>query len=153
MTPHKILAKDLMTVKPVVCEPATTLVDAARKMANADCGALPVVDFEDGGQPLGVVTDRDIVCRALAVGRDPMTMVVRDCMSGPAVTVGADSTLDECCESMEANQIRRLVVVNGDGQVIGMVSQADVAKAASEAKTAEVLREVSLRNDQLGATF
>lgn len=146
-------AKDLMTAQPVTCTPATTLAEAARKMTEADCGALPVVDAEETGQPLGVITDRDIVCRSLALGKDPHSMVVRDCMSGPAVTVSPYTSLEECCETMEANQIRRLVVTDLNGRCCGVIAQADVAKAASEAKTAEVLREISLPNDQLHATF
>lgn len=146
-------AKDLMTAQPVICTPSTTLGEAARKMAEADCGALPVVDSDETRQPLGIITDRDIVCRSLAVGKNPEGMVVRDCMSGPAVTVAPYASLDDCCETMEANQIRRLVITDVNGRCCGIIAQADIAKAASEAKTAEVLREISLPNDQLHATF
>jgi CBS domain-containing protein len=153
MKARQIQAKDLMTPQPISCTPSTTLAEAARKMAEGDCGALPVVDATETAQPLGVITDRDIVCRSLAVGKNPMNLIAFDCMSGPAVTVPDFATLAECCETMEANQIRRLVVVDVNGRCVGIVSQADVAKAASEAKTAEVLREISLPNAQVGVTF
>lgn len=142
-----------MTAQPVTCTTQTPLWEAARKMAEADCGALPVIDDVETGLAIGIITDRDIVCRSLAVGKNPQTMVVRDCMSGPAVTVDAFTSLDECCEAMEANQIRRLVVADGNGRCSGIISQADIANAATEAKTAEVLKEISLPNEQLGATF
>lgn len=146
-------AKDLMSISPVCCFPDTSLREAARLMTAHDCGSLPVIDGETTRQPLGVITDRDIVTRVVAAGRHPAEVTVRDCMSGPCVTVAASSTLDDCCDAMEASQIRRLVVVDEEDRVVGVIAQADVVAAASAAKTAEVLREISLPQDALHATF
>jgi CBS domain-containing protein len=146
-------AKDIMTAEPVCCTPDSSLADAARLMMQNDCGALPVIDGKETAQPLGIITDRDIVCRALAIGKDPLKMTVRDCMSGPCVTIGADASIDDCCDTMEANQIRRIVVVNSDDHCCGIIAQADVAQAAPEAKTAEVVREISLSTQAVQGTF
>jgi CBS domain-containing protein len=146
-------AKDMMTPDPICCTPGMQLQEAAQLLARYDCGALPVVDDLDARQALGIITDRDIVVRTLAVGKDPTRLVVQDCMSGPCVTVDEEASVDDCCDTMEANQIRRLVVVDGEGRVRGIIAQADVAQTATEAKTAEVVREISLSAEAVRATF
>jgi len=134
--------KDIMTANPICCTADTSLTDAARMLAENDCGALPVVDTKTR-MPVGMITDRDIVCRSLALGRDPMAMRVRDCMSGPCITVAPASTLDVCVEAMEVNQVRRLVVVDEDGRACGIVAQADIANVAPRETAAEVVRVIS----------
>lgn len=146
-------AREIMTPNPVCCLPSTGLAEIARLMATHDCGAIPVVDDSGSRLPLGIITDRDIVLRAVAVDREPRRLTARDCMSGPCVIVTEDMSLDDCCDAMEANQIRRLVVVDTENRVLGVIAQADIAKAASAAKTAEVVREISLSQDALHATF
>ena len=146
-------ARDIMTTAVVCATPDMPLPEAARLLAQTDCGALPVVEAATTRQPIGLITDRDIVCRSLAVGKDPLRLTVRDCMSGPCITVDERSSLDDCCDTMEVNRIRRVVVVAADGRVTGIIAQADVAKAAPESKTAEVVREISLSQEALQATF
>ncbi len=146
-------AREIMTPNPVCCLPSASLGEIARLMATHDCGAIPVVDAAGTRLPLGIITDRDIVMRAVAVDREPRRLTARDCMSGPCVCVTETMSLDDCCDAMEANQIRRLVVVDAENRVMGMIAQADIAKAASPAKTAEVVREISLSQDALHATF
>lgn len=148
-----MLALDVMTPDPICCTTSTKLAEAARLMATNDCGALPVVDVQSSRFAIGIVTDRDIICRTLAIGRDPMQLTVAECLSAPCVTVSKEATVAECCDSMEANRIRRLVVTDGEGRVVGIISQADLARNAPELKTAEVLRELSLRADALKSTF
>lgn len=136
-------AKDIMTESPTCATPEMDLVTVAKMLAQHDCGAVPIVDDATHRRPLGVITDRDIVCRTLALGRDPRQMTAGECMSAPAVTVAPESTIDICCEAMEVNQVRRLLVVDDDGHCCGIVSQADIAQAVPGSKAAEVVREIS----------
>jgi CBS domain-containing protein len=131
---------DLMTPDPDCCAPDTTLVEVAQMMIDADCGEIPVCD--DRGVPLGVVTDRDIVCRVVAAGRNPSDVVAQDCMSTPVVTTTLDASLDECARLMEQHKLRRLPVVDEDGVCCGIVAQADLATKAREA-VAQVVEKVS----------
>lgn len=134
--------KEIMTSDPVCCTADTTIGDCARMMCENDVGELPVVESNENPVPVGVVTDRDIVCRSVAKGRNPIEMSVGDCMSTPAITMRDSASVDECCGLMEENQIRRVVVVDDAGRCCGIVSQADIA-LKDEGKTAEVVREVS----------
>jgi CBS domain-containing protein len=138
-----MLVKDIMTTEPACCTPETSLESAAKKMVDCDCGEIPVVDNMTSYMPLGVVTDRDIVCRTVAKGLNPLDMTVSDCMSTPLVTVMPDMTLEECFHTLEDNQIRRVPVVDAGGKCVGIVSLADIAKNASRADAGEILQEVS----------
>ncbi|MFN2425870.1 MAG: CBS domain-containing protein [Candidatus Binatia bacterium] len=135
--------EEVMSHEPAYCTPSTSLEEVACMMIECDCGEIPVVDSESGRKPMGVVTDRDIVCRTLAKGLNPLTMKARDCMSEPCVTVTPDMSIEECCKVLEDNHIRRVPVVNGDGVLCGIVSVADVALRARSKITAEVIKEVS----------
>lgn len=134
--------KDIMTGNPTFCTIGTSLEEVARLLTEHDCGAMPVVDDDALPRPIGIVTDRDIVCRVVAAGEDPSLLTAGDCMSSPLITVTPITRLDVCCELMERNKVRRLVVVDEDGFCCGIVSQADIARRATE-KTAEVLKELS----------
>jgi CBS domain-containing protein len=112
-------------------------------MVEHDCGEIPVVRQGDGGAIIGVVTDRDIVCRVVAAGKDPRKTTVEDCMSSPAITVTPGTTLEACLQRMEEHQIRRVPVVDDRGVCVGIVSQADIAMRAAMGQTAELVREVS----------
>jgi CBS domain-containing protein len=134
---------ELMTVDPVCCTPQTPLREVARLMSAHDCGEIPVVETRENRLLLGVVTDRDIVLRAVADGRNPADTPIESCMTSNVVTVRPDTTLEECCKLMEEHQIRRVPVVDGAGICCGIVSQADVAQRASAGDTGELVREVS----------
>ncbi|BBA32724.1 CBS domain protein [Methylocaldum marinum] len=135
--------KEIMTPNPVCCTPDTGLEGVARMMVQHDCGEIPVVENEESMRLVGVVTDRDIVCRSLAQGKDPMSMRTRECMSSPCVTVTPETSLEECCKIMEEHRIRRVPVADQGGRCCGMVSQADIARRAPTQQTAEVVKEVS----------
>jgi CBS domain-containing protein len=135
---------DIMSADPICCTPGTSLRDVAQKMVDYDCGEIPICD--DAGKPVGVITDRDIVCRLVAKGYDPLEARARDCMSEPVVTAKPDMPLDECARLMEEYQVRRLPVVDDGGVCCGIVSQADVARHASPEQVAEVLERVSEPN-------
>ena len=135
--------KEIMTGSPACCTPDTSLQEVAQKMVENDCGCIPVVEDEVSMKPVGVVTDRDIICRTVAEGRNPREMTAGDCMSSPVVTVTPETSVDDCCNTMEENQIRRVPVVDEEGGCCGMVAQADIARKGSEHQTAEVVQDVS----------
>lgn len=133
--------RSVMTSNPACCSRQTPLPQVAQMMLDNDCGEIPVVD--DGGAPLGVVTDRDIATRVVAQGRDITSTTAADAMSSPARTVRIDGSIEEAVNTMETAQIRRVPVIDEAGKVCGMVSQADVALANKDGRTGEVVREVS----------
>jgi CBS domain-containing protein len=135
--------KDIMTSDPACCTPDSTLQRVAEMMVENDCGEIPVVENIASMRPVGVITDRDITCRTVAKGLNPLTMTVADCMTTPCVTVTPDISLDECCRVLEENQIRRVPVVDAGGACCGIVALADIAKHAGKRGTAEVVKEVS----------
>lgn len=135
--------REMMTPNPVCCTPDTELQQAAQMMAEHDCGALPVVENERSRTPIGMITDRDIVCRVLADGRDPLRAHVSDAMTANPVAVSIDSDLEECERLMEQNQVRRLPVVDQTGGICGIVAQADIALRASLDDVGEVVRDIS----------
>jgi CBS domain-containing protein len=135
------LARDVMTPDPACCTPTTTLDEVAKLMARNDCGEIPVIDAAD--QLVGVVTDRDIVCRVVADGKNPMAYTAETCMSGPVVTVRDDASLDEVVAAMEKHQIRRVPVVDGRDSCVGIIAQADVSWAWTPKEVGELVREVS----------
>ena len=135
------IARDVMTPDPACCTPSTTLDQVARMMVQNDCGEIPVIDVND--QPIGVVTDRDIVCRVVADGKNPIAYTADTCMSQPVVTVNANDSLDEVVATMEKHQIRRVPVVDERGCCAGIISQADVAWTEPLPEVGELVREVS----------
>ncbi len=139
--------KEIMTESPACCTPDTPLQDVARMMVENDCGCLPVVESQETLKPVGVITDRDICCRTVAEGKNPLEMTAGDCMSSPVVTVTREASVDDCCATMEQNQVRRVPVVDERGACCGMVAQADVAKDGSRQATAEVVQAVSQPTD------
>jgi CBS domain-containing protein len=110
---------------------------------RCDCGEIPVIENHGQKRVAGVVTDRDIVCRAVAEGKNPLTLTASSVMSSPAITVTADKDVAEVVKLMEERQIRRVPVVDRSGALVGMVSQADVARHHSKSETGELVREVS----------
>lgn len=135
--------EQIMTRDPAFCLKETGLQDVARLMVECDCGEIPVVDHASSRKPIGVVTDRDITCRAVAEGRNPLELRAGDVMSTPAVTVTPETTLEECAATFEDHQIRRVPVVDAQGRLCGIVAQADLAQHASPREVGEVVREVS----------
>jgi len=136
-------AKDVMTVDPAFCTPETSVEDAAKLMVQHQCGEIPVVESHASLEPIGVVTDRDIVCRLVANGKNPLAYSVEHCMSQPVVTVRTDMSLDEVVSTMEKHQIRRVPVVDATGACVGIIAQADVAWAEDEREVGKLVREVS----------
>jgi CBS domain-containing protein len=131
--------RDAMTPGVRSVAPTDSLTDAAAGMRDEDVGSLPVVE---GDRVVGIITDRDIVVRAVAEGADSRTGKVGDVSSGDPVTVGPDEDLDDALELMAHHRVRRLPVVE-DGRLVGVVAQADVALAAKEKDSGRMLEEIS----------
>lgn len=139
--------KEIMTEDVACCAPETSLQDVARLMVEHDCGAIPVVEDEDGRRPVGIITDRDITCRAVAQGKNPLDLTAADCMTATCTTVTPDMSVGDCCRTFEEQQIRRAPVVDAKGGCCGIVAQADIAQRADEKQTAEVVQQVSQPTD------
>lgn len=135
------VARDVMTPDPACCTPSTTLDQVARMMVQNNCGEIPVIDVND--QPIGVVTDRDIVSRVVADGKNPIAYTAETCMSQPVVTVKADDPIEHVVSTMERHQIRRVPVVDERGCCEGIIAQADLAWAEPLPEVGELVREVS----------
>jgi len=121
-------ARDLMTDSPAVCTPQTSSQDAARLMQDNDCGSLPVVESRDSLKLIGMVTDRDLALRVLGRGLDANTPV-REAMTKNVASVKVDDDLKAVERVMTGQQVRRVPVVDGNGRVVGIVAQADLARA------------------------
>jgi CBS domain-containing protein len=135
--------RELMSTSPAVCSPDSSLSDVAKLMVDCNCGEIPVVESGDSGKLIGVVTDRDITCRIVARGLNPLDLTAEDCMSSPVITVRPDTSLEELCRTLEQHQIRRAPVVDDAGCCCGVVSQADIARVAGRKVAGEVVHEVS----------
>ena len=131
---------EIMTSDPACCKEDQSLQGAAKLMVDNDCGEIPVI--ADDGSLVGVITDRDVCCRAVAEGM-PAETAVRDVMTRSVVGVTADTSLEDCLASMEKSQVRRVPVIDDDGKCCGIVSQADIARAGSDTKTADLVQEIS----------
>ncbi|HEV8131834.1 MAG TPA: CBS domain-containing protein [Acidobacteriota bacterium] len=134
--------KEIMTKEPTCCAPDTKLQEVARMMLEHDCGEIPVVDGRVSKALVGVVTDRDITCRAVAKGKNPLEMTAADCMTSPATAVTPETSLEDCCKLMERMQIRRVPVVDKAGDCCGIVAQADIAKHSPQ-EAAELVAGIS----------
>jgi len=127
---------DVMTREPETLAPSATCGEAATLMKQEDCGSIPIVD---NGRLVGIVTDRDIVIRAVATGKDPKTTPVSAVMSADPVTISPDSDTEEASRIMAERQIRRIPVVK-DGRLAGIVVIGQLARREDEG---ELLKQIS----------
>lgn len=135
--------KEIMTENPTCCTPETSLQDVAKLMVEHDCGEIPVLNNMKDKKPVGVITDRDICCRTVAQGKNPLEMTAEECMSTPCITVKETDSIDDCCAVLEENQIRRVPVVDENGSCCGIVAQADLAHATKPKDLAGLVKNVS----------
>lgn len=133
-------AREIMTGGAECTRTTDTLADAARKMRDLDVGALPICGEDD--RLHGILTDRDIVVKCIAEGRDPNTVTAGELGEGKPVTIGADDSVEEALHTMTQHHVRRLPVIDGH-RLIGMVSQADIAKNLPEDKVGELVEAIS----------
>src|SRR3954454_21903964 len=136
-----MLVRDIMTRNAEVISPGDTLEQAAQKMAELNVGPMPVCE---GNRVVGMLTDRDITVRATAAGCDPKTTLVGDAMSQDIISCYEDQDVREAAKLMQEKQIRRLLVMSREGELVGIVSLGDLATEAGEpGQPAEVLKKVS----------
>jgi CBS domain-containing protein len=133
-------ARDIMTADVTCVGENESLADAARKMAQLDVGALPICG--DDNRLKGMLTDRDIVIKALAQGRDPDGVTAGELAEGKPVTIGADDDVSDVLGTMSAHQVRRLPVIDGH-DLVGMVAVADVARALSDRPVGDLIDAIS----------
>jgi CBS domain-containing protein len=133
-------ARDIMTPGAECASVDDSLVDAARKMKELDVGSLPICGEDN--RLKGMVTDRDIVVRCIAVGGDPASRTVGELAEGKPVTIGADDTVEEVLRTMAEHHVRRLPVIDGHA-LVGMVSQADVARNLPEGAVGQLVEAIS----------
>ena len=134
------VARDLMTPDPKCVKEDQTLADAARMMRDLDVGALPICGNDD--RLKGMVTDRDIVVKCIADGGDPNTVTAGSLGEGKPVTIGADDDIRDALVVMQEYQVRRLPVIDGH-DLVGIISQADIARELSATQTGETVAEIS----------
>jgi CBS domain-containing protein len=144
--------KEVMTANPACCTPDTPLREVARMMVDNDCGEIPVVENKQSKIPVGVVTDRDIVCRTVAKNKNPLDLTAADGMSKPIATVSPETSVEECCRIMQEKQIRRVPVVDANGAICGIVALADIALQSRSGVAGEVIKEVSEPGKSASAT-
>jgi CBS domain-containing protein len=133
-------ARDIMTGSAECASVNDTLVDAARKMRDLEVGALPICGDDD--RLAGMITDRDIVVKCVADGGDPSSAKVSELAEGKPVTIGADDSVEDVLRTMTDHGVRRLPVIDGD-RLIGIVSQADVARNCPEDKVGDLVEAIS----------
>jgi CBS domain-containing protein len=135
-------ARDVMSEAPEFLKEDTPVAEAAKRMADEGVGALPVCNAD--GKLVGMVTDRDIVVKVLAEGKDPSSATAGELASDQeeAVTIGADDPIDEALRTMADHKVRRLPVIDGT-EMVGIVAQADLARALPAEKAGEVLEAIS----------
>jgi CBS domain-containing protein len=133
-------ARDIMSSGADCAQSTDTLIDAAKRMRDLDVGALPVCG--EDARLAGMITDRDIVVRALAEGRDPGSTKVGDLADGKPVTIGADDSVEEALATMSKHGVRRLPVIDGH-DLVGVVSQADVARHLPDDKVGDLVEAIS----------
>ncbi len=132
-------AREIMTENPEFVDGSTTVADAARKLADLNVGALPVCE---GDKLRGMITDRDIAVKVVAEGKNPEDVKVIDLTQGEAITIGADDPIEEALRTMGQYQVRRLPVIDGT-KLVGIVSQADIARALPDAKVGDLVGDIS----------
>jgi CBS domain-containing protein len=135
---------DIMTKDLVYSRPSDMVSEVAQLMKDEDIGPVLIVDdSNDGKRLVGIVTDRDLAIKVVGEGRDPQNTRVEDVMTESLVTVRASDDVQSAMQAMAQNQLRRIPVVD-DGQLVGIISQADVATRLNEPQsTAEVVKEIS----------
>ncbi len=133
-------AADIMTKDVTVIQEDETLREAAERLASDDIGVLPICDSNK--QIRGVLTDRDIVVHVIARGKDPANTRARELEQGEIITLRPEDSIEHACDLMAQYKVRRLPVVE-DGRVVGMVSQADVAKSVSPEQAGRMLTQIS----------
>ena len=135
-------ARDIMTGGVECVGENETVLDAAKKLAQLDVGAMPICGEDE--RLKGMITDRDIVVKVLAEGKDPSSVKTSELGQGDGkvVTVGADDSVDEALQTMKGAKVRRLPVIDGH-DLVGVISQADIARAIEDSQVGDLVETLS----------
>ena len=136
----------IMTTEVFTCEPDDTVLVAARTMEAHDCGVIPVVEGDDSAESVvGVLTDRDIICRVIAPGGDVAEVRIQEVMTPDVINIHYHATFNAARRLMEKHRVRRLLVTGNTGRLVGILSLTDLARAITRAKLGGVFQELSRR--------
>jgi CBS domain-containing protein len=134
--------RDAMTRGPATCEPTTTLRLVARLMSDHDCAAIPVTD---SGRLVGIITDRDIAVRAVALRDDAPAVEAAECMSAPVITISADEPIENAVALLTENAIHHLPVIDDMGMLVGVLAQSDLGRRMTNREFGQLARNTSIR--------
>lgn len=134
--------RDAMTRDPISCESTATLQRVAMAMLDHDCAAVPITR---SNRVIGIVTDRDIACRAVARGWNAAELPAAAVMSSPLVAIGPDDEFDDAVQVMEENHIHHLPVIDARGHLLGIIAQSDLGRRMSNRELGRLARETSIR--------
>jgi CBS domain-containing protein len=133
-------AREIMTQSVECASTEDSVVDAARKLRDLDVGALPICGEDN--RLKGMITDRDIVVKCIAEGKDPSAVKVSELAEAKPATIGADDSVEEALRTMREHRVRRLPVIDGH-ELVGIVSQADVARNLPESSVGDLVEAIS----------
>ena len=133
-------ARDIMSQDAECVQESQSILDAAKELADRDVGAMPICGDDD--RLKGMLTDRDIVVKVLAQGKDPSSTKVSEIAEGKPVTIGADDSIEEALRTMSEHKVRRLPVIDGH-DLVGIISQADIARNLDDEKTGDLVEAIS----------
>ena len=133
-------ARDVMTPDTQCVGENDSVVDAAKRLRDLNVGAMPICGEDN--RLKGMLTDRDIVVKVLAEGKDPSSTRAGDLGEGKPVTIGADDSLDEALRTMTEHKVRRLPVIDGH-DLVGIISQADLARSIDESRVGDLVEAIS----------
>lgn len=130
--------QDLMEAHPTMVRPDATIAEAASMMKSAACGFLPV---GENNKPEGIITDRDIVMRCIAEGKDPKKQLVRDCMTEDVCACSEKDSLEDAARKMNDNAVSRLVVQTMDGEICGVLTFGRIIRSNdNQSETSEIVQ-------------
>jgi CBS domain-containing protein len=138
-----MFVKDVMTSAPICCAPRDTVDRVAKMMREHDCGAIPV---REGTRLVGMITDRDITIRCVALGKTPVAIPVSEVMTKRIFTVEPDDDVETAVETMKTKLVRRLPVVDAKGNIVGIVAPSDLAPTMASHNVADFLLAISYWN-------
>ena len=135
---------EVMTKNPSCCLPTGAVLGVAQLMKKENVGSIPVIEREQTKILVGIVTDRDLVLQVVADGRDAKTTIVADVMTHKVITCRADDNINKAVDAMAEHQLRRILVVDNDYKIVGIISQADVAiRVGQPEETGEMVKDIS----------
>jgi CBS domain-containing protein len=135
---------EIMTKNPTCCLPTEAVSKAAQHMKNENVGSIPVIESEQTKKLVGIVTDRDLAIKVVAVERDAKATIIADVMTHKIITCHLDDDVQKAVEGMAKHQLRRMPVVDNEDKIVGIISQADVATRVNQSEgTAKMVKDIS----------